>query len=99
MTSRWCRACSGRCSALLTNDITCLCIPLHARSRSPTATQVVKSLEKLFVLEQNPLLAGTTVNHLLDMAGIAREVTLERAKALFDETDVPAVYYVLSGIV
>jgi CRP-like cAMP-binding protein len=39
------------------------------------------------------------VNHLLDMAGIAREVTLERATTLFDETDVPAVFYVLSGTV
>jgi CRP-like cAMP-binding protein len=51
------------------------------------------------VLEQNPLLAGTTVNHLLDIAAIAREITLERDTTLFDETDGPAVYYVLSGTI
>jgi hypothetical protein len=78
-------------------------VPVHSAPRTVALahrhTGSLKPFEKLFVLEQNPLLAGTTVNHLLDMAGIAREVTLERATTLFDETDVPAVFYVLSGTV
>jgi ATP:ADP antiporter, AAA family len=69
----------------------------HAVRRGQHRTGVLKPLEKLFMLEQNPLFAGTTVSQLLDIAGIAREVSLEPDTALFDEHDASPVYYVLSG--
>ena len=54
-------------------------------------------LEKVLLLRQNPLLARATVNQLLDLAAIAREVPLAAGSVLFTETDQPAVYHVLGG--
>ena len=54
-------------------------------------------LEKVLLLRQNPLLARATVNQLLDLAAIAREVPLAAGSVLFSETDQPAVYHVLGG--
>ena len=54
-------------------------------------------LEKVLLLRQNPLLARATVNQLLDLAAIAREVPLAAGSVLFTETDQPAVYHVLRG--
>jgi CRP-like cAMP-binding protein/HEAT repeat protein len=54
-------------------------------------------LEKVLLLRQNPLLARATVNQLLDLAAITREVPLTAGSVLFNATDQPAVYLVLSG--
>jgi AAA family ATP:ADP antiporter len=54
-------------------------------------------LEKVLLLRQNPLLERATVNQLLDLATIVREVPLTAGSVLFGPSDPPAVYYVLSG--
>ncbi len=54
-------------------------------------------LEKVLLLRQNPLLERATVNQLLDLATITREVALARGSVLFNENDPPALYYVLNG--
>jgi AAA family ATP:ADP antiporter len=76
-------------------------VPVHRAARAAAdghrRTGILKPLEKLFVLERNPLFAGATVSQLLDIASIAREVALERDTPLFDEQDAAAVYYVVSG--
>ena len=57
----------------------------------------LQPLEKVLMLRENPLLERATVNQLLDLATVTREVTLTQGSVLFNETDPPALYYVLSG--
>ncbi len=57
----------------------------------------LQPLEKVLLLRQNPLLERATVQQLLALAAIAREVPLTAGSVLFTETDPPAVYHVLTG--
>jgi AAA family ATP:ADP antiporter len=57
----------------------------------------LQPLEKVILLEQNPVLAHATVSQLIEVAGIAREMPLRSAAVLFTETDPPTVYYIVSG--
>ena len=54
-------------------------------------------LEKVLVLRENPLLERATVSQLLELAAVTREVALTSGSVLFNETDPPALYYVLNG--
>jgi CRP-like cAMP-binding protein len=54
-------------------------------------------LEKVLLLRQNPLLERATVNQLLDLATIVREVPLAAGSALFAPSDPPALHLVLGG--
>jgi ATP:ADP antiporter, AAA family len=58
---------------------------------------VMQPLEKAILLKQSPALARATVNQLLNVAGIMREVLLTPDAVLFTETDAPAIYHVLTG--
>ena len=51
----------------------------------------------MLLLRQNPLLGRATVDQLLDLVAITREVALTAGRVLFAETDGPAVYHVLTG--
>jgi CRP-like cAMP-binding protein len=57
----------------------------------------LQPLEKVLLLRQNPLLERATVNQLLELATITREVTLTAGSLLFTETDPPALYHMLNG--
>ena len=57
----------------------------------------LQPLEKVLLLRRNPLLERATVNQLLDLAAIAREVPLAAGSVLFTENEPPAVYQVLDG--
>jgi hypothetical protein len=54
-------------------------------------------LEKVLMIRENPLLERATVSQLLDLATVTREVSLTHGSVLFNETDPPALYYVLTG--
>ena len=54
-------------------------------------------IENVLLLRQNPLLRRATVDQLLDLAAITREVELTAGRVLFAETDGPAVYHMLTG--
>jgi len=62
-------------------------------------SRAMQPLEKAILLKQNPLLARATVSQLLDVAAIAREIPLDRDSVLFTESDRPAIYHVLRGVV
>jgi HEAT repeat protein len=70
--------------------------PPTAEPATPRSAPL-EPLEKVLLLRQNPLLARATVNQLLDLATITREVTLTTDTVLFTETDPPALYHVLKG--
>ena len=57
----------------------------------------LQPLEKVLVLRENPLLERATVSQLLELAAVTREVALASGSVLFNETDPPALYYVLNG--
>jgi ATP/ADP translocase/CRP-like cAMP-binding protein len=59
----------------------------------PPATAV----EKALLLRQSPLLARATVEQLLDLAVVTREVALTAGGVLIGERDEPAVIWVLEG--
>jgi AAA family ATP:ADP antiporter len=69
----------------------------------PTTEQVtarilpLQPLDKVLLLRQNPLLERATVNQLLDLASITREVPLTCGSVLLNETDAPALYYIMTG--
>jgi HEAT repeat protein/CRP-like cAMP-binding protein len=70
--------------------------PPHGASAMPRNGPLLP-LEKVLLLRQNPLLERATVNQLLDLATIVREVPLAAGSVLFGPTDPPAVYHVVSG--
>jgi CRP-like cAMP-binding protein len=57
----------------------------------------LQPLDKVLLLRQTPLFAGGTINQLLDLGTIAREVALTAGSVLFTESDAPALYFVISG--
>ncbi len=57
----------------------------------------LQPLEKVLMIRENPLLERATVSQLLDLATVTREVSLTHGSVLFNETDPPALYYVLNG--
>jgi CRP-like cAMP-binding protein len=69
----------------------------HLPPESPTRTASLKPLEKLLALEQNSLLTGIGVDHLLALAAIAEDVSADRGTTLFDDPDRPGVFYLLDG--
>ena len=70
--------------------------PLQTGPAAPRSLPL-QPLEKVLLLRENPLLERATVNQLLDLATIMREVPLTSGSVLFTETDPPAVYHVLTG--
>ena len=54
-------------------------------------------VEKALLLRQSPLLGRATVDQLLDLAAITREVALATGSVLLTERDAPSVYHVLVG--
>ena len=62
-----------------------------------TRSGVLQALDKVILLRQNPLLAQATVQQLLAVGAIAREVPLEPGAVLFADGEGPAIYHVLSG--
>jgi len=70
--------------------------PLQTGPAAPRSLPL-QPLEKVLLLRENPLLERATVNQLLDLATIMREVPLTSGSVLFTETDPPAVYHVLRG--
>ena len=78
--------------------------PLCEVVQIPPAGTVVTSwrpplepVEKAGLLRQTPYLGRASVEQLLDLVAIAREVTIAAGATVFGETDAPAVYYVLDG--
>ena len=57
----------------------------------------LQPIEKVLMLRENPLLERATVTQLLDLAAVTREVPLTHGSVLFNETDPPALYYVVNG--
>jgi AAA family ATP:ADP antiporter len=57
----------------------------------------LEPVEKAGLLRQTPYLGRASVEQLLDLVAIAREVTIAAGATVFGETDAPAVYYVLDG--
>jgi AAA family ATP:ADP antiporter len=54
-------------------------------------------VEKALRLRESPLLGRATVEQLLDLVAIAREVPLSAGAVLFSEDEPPAVYHVVEG--
>ncbi len=71
--------------------------PLRMADPATRRSLPLEPLEKVLLLRQNPLLARATVNQLLELATITREVALTAGSVLFTETDPPAFYHVLTG--
>jgi hypothetical protein len=76
-------------------------IPVHqGRTVRPESTDrggSLKPIERLLVLEQNPLLTGLRVDHFLTVASLAEEVSAEAHTTLFEASDRPDVYFLLEG--
>jgi AAA family ATP:ADP antiporter len=70
--------------------------PPHGDLATPR-TLPLQPLDKVLLLRQNPLLMHATVDQLLDLATIAHEVPLTAGSVLFNESDTPAMYSLLSG--
>ena len=58
---------------------------------------VLQPMERVLLLQGNPLLAGATSGHLLRLAAIAREVPLVPGTALVRDSDDLAAYLVVRG--
>jgi CRP-like cAMP-binding protein len=71
--------------------------PTGPNGREPTIGTPMPPLDKAIHLRQNPLLGQATVNQLLDLAVVAREIPLQQDMVLFSETDGPAIYHLLAG--
>ena len=65
----------------------------------PTPAGAMPALDKAIQLRHNPLLGQATVNQLLDLAVVAREIPLQQDMVLFSEDDGPAIYHVLAGYI
>jgi CRP-like cAMP-binding protein/HEAT repeat protein len=57
----------------------------------------LEPVEKALRLRRNPLLGRATVEQLLDLVAIARDVPLAAGRVLFGEHDRPALYHVIEG--
>ena len=57
----------------------------------------LQPIDKVRVLREHPLLAKATVEELLDLAAITREVALTKGDVLFTDHARPAIYHVLQG--
>jgi AAA family ATP:ADP antiporter len=63
----------------------------------PTLGAPMPALDKAIQLRHNPLLGQASVNQLLDLAVVAREIPLQQDMVLFSEEDGPAIYHLLAG--
>ncbi len=65
----------------------------------PMASRVLPlpPIDKVRLLRQNPLFGRASIDQLLDLGTIAREVPLVAGSVLFGDTDPPAMYHVLQG--
>jgi hypothetical protein len=63
----------------------------------PSVGNAMPALDKAIQLRHNPLLGQATVNQLLDLAVVAREIPLQQDMVLFSEGDGPAIYHLLAG--
>lgn len=68
-----------------------------ANGWQPTLGGPMAALDKAIQLRHNPLLGQASVNQLLDLAVVAREVPLQPNMVLFAEDDGPAIYHLLAG--
>jgi CRP-like cAMP-binding protein len=66
-------------------------------SASAGAGLPLPPIDKVAVLRDHPLFASATVEELLELAAITREVALVTDSILFTEHERPAVYHVLEG--
>jgi CRP-like cAMP-binding protein len=57
----------------------------------------LQPVDKVLILRQNPLLQRATVNQLLDLVTITREVTLTAGTVVFKEIGPPGMYYIMTG--
>jgi CRP-like cAMP-binding protein len=71
-------------------------VPLRAEAVAPR-NPPLQPLDKVLLLRQNPLLARATVNQLLDLVRITREVPLTAGTVLFDLSDEPSLYHIIEG--
>jgi AAA family ATP:ADP antiporter len=77
-----------------------VCSPLTPPSTEELVRAVggtMPALDRAIRLRHNPLLAQASVNQLVDLAAVAREIPLQRNTVLFAETDGPAIYHLLDG--
>jgi AAA family ATP:ADP antiporter len=63
----------------------------------PSPSLPLDPVEKALVLRQNPLLGGASVEQLLDLAAIAREVPMARGSVLVAEREAPSTFHILTG--
>jgi CRP-like cAMP-binding protein len=63
----------------------------------PNVGSPMPALDKAIQLRHNPLLGQASVNQLLDLAAVAREIPLQQDMVLFAESDGPAIYHLLAG--
>jgi HEAT repeat protein/CRP-like cAMP-binding protein len=63
----------------------------------PPVGSSMPALDKAIQLRHNPLLGQASVNQLLDLAAVAREIPLQQDMVLFSEIDGPAIYHLLAG--
>lgn len=71
-------------------------VPARPDLSSPRRA-ALQPLDKVLLLRQNPLFARATVNQLLGLASVAREVPLVADTVLFEPAEEPAIYHVLDG--
>ena len=70
--------------------------PPHGESVTPRSVPL-QAVDKVLLLRQNPLLERATVNQLLDLVTITREVPLTAGVVVFKEIDPPGMYYMMTG--
>jgi AAA family ATP:ADP antiporter len=71
--------------------------PETPRIASASPTLPLDPVEKALILRTNPLLGRATVDQLLDLAAITREVRLTHGDVLLTERGQPSVFHVLIG--
>ena len=57
----------------------------------------LQAIDKLLIVEEMPVFHRASAGDLTALASIVREAPLTAGEALFQESDVPAIYVLLSG--
>ena len=81
-----------RRTALLASDTS-----LEAEREQVEIWRRMSPLEKVLLLRQHRLFERATVDQLLDVAAITREILLATNNVLFTDVDQPAIYHIVSG--
>ena len=61
------------------------------------ATLPMSAADRMRVLRRTPLFSQALVTHLLELAAVAREMTVSPGMVLFDASDEPAIVHVIAG--